>query len=146
MNLNLKGIAIFAASAIGEIPVCVLFGIFIYFGFMTLNSTQLVDRVKLMCLYSTKAFPRKPYSRQVCKFKRNLFTIIQLSFVVAILALKVTRFALLFPLVLILSVPARLYCLSRFMTDQELKALDSGDDGSQTIDSEDLYAQVYFPI
>ena len=54
-----------ARSLLKKIPVCVLLGIFLYFGIVSLFGTQFFERIKLMfkpAKYRSNAL----YSRAVC--------------------------------------------------------------------------------
>lgn len=56
-----------ARSFLKKMPVCVLFGIFLYFGIVSLSGTQLFERIKLM-FKPSKYRSNAAYSRAVCKF------------------------------------------------------------------------------
>jgi len=73
----LIGCTIFAASIIRKIPVAAVFGIFLYFGIVSISGTQLFSRLK-MTFIPTKYHPNFGYLRRVkffliCKTKTISF-------------------------------------------------------------------------
>jgi hypothetical protein len=62
----LIGCTIFAAPIIRKIPVAALFGIFLYFGIVSISGTQLFSRLK-MTFIPTKYHPNFGYLRRVLK-------------------------------------------------------------------------------
>ena len=62
----LIGCTIFAAPIIRKIPVAALFGIFLYFGIVSIPGTQLFSRLK-MTFIPTKYHPNVGYLRRVCR-------------------------------------------------------------------------------
>ena len=58
------GCTIFAAPIIRKIPVAALFGIFLYFGIVSISGTQLFSRLK-MTFIPTKYHPNFGYLRRV---------------------------------------------------------------------------------
>lgn len=147
-----------AKTALKMIPISVLFGIFLYFGIVSLSGTQLYERIKLIFIPS-KYCPSVVYARGVCSMsfafssqllflmegnlilkvrpsKRNLFTIIQIVFVIILLFIKsFSIIAYAFPLVLVFLVPLRIYILPNLFTNKELE---------QVSDFRSLKIRVYF--
>ena len=66
----LIGCTIFAAPIIRKIPVSALFGIFLYFGIVSIPGTQLFSRLKMMFI-PTKYHPNVGYLRRVSRNKNN---------------------------------------------------------------------------
>jgi hypothetical protein len=60
----LIGCTIFAAPIIRKIPIAALFGIFLYFGIVSIPGTQLFSRLKMMFI-PTKYHPNVGYLRRV---------------------------------------------------------------------------------
>ena len=56
--------------------------------------------------------------------KRNIYTCIQVIAASLLIAIKITSFAFLFPLILVLLVPFRKSCLPFIFTDDELTQVD----------------------
>ena len=61
----LIGCTIFAAPIIRKIPIAALFGIFLYFGIVSIPGTQLFSRLK-MTFIPAKYHPNVGYLRRVC--------------------------------------------------------------------------------
>ncbi|CAF0993071.1 unnamed protein product [Adineta ricciae] len=140
------GCTIFAAPIIRKIPVAALFGIFLYFGIVSISGTQLFSRLK-MTFIPTKYHPNFGYLRRVRQMKRNTYTFIQLMAAALLITIKITRFAFLFPFILVLLVPFRKWCLPFFFTERELNELDGDEEQDRFFDDElDFYGQVHLPI
>ncbi|CAF4281539.1 unnamed protein product, partial [Rotaria sp. Silwood2] len=142
----LIGCTIFAAPIIRKIPVAALFGIFLYFGIVSISGTQLFSRIK-MTFIPTKYYPNFGYLRRVRQMKRHIYTFIQVIAACLLITIKMTNFAFLFPLILILLVPFRKMCLPFIFTERELSELDGDEEPGSTFDDEiDFYGQVHLPI
>ena len=106
------------------IPVPVLFGVFLYFGIVSLSGTQLFERVKLIFI-PFKFCPNLPYANGVRPIKRNLFTTIQIVTVLILLAIKsYASVSFLFPILLLALIPFKKYVLSRIFTNRELEQVN----------------------
>ncbi|CAF3766130.1 unnamed protein product [Rotaria socialis] len=140
------GCTIFAAPIIRKIPVAALFGIFLYFGIVSISGTQLFSRIK-MTFIPTKYHPNFGYLRRVRQMKRNFYTFIQVTAAGLLITIKLTSFAFLFPLILVLLVPFRKMCLPFIFTEREFAELDGDETPDGTFDDEiDFYGQVHLPI
>lgn len=106
-----------------EIPMAVLFGLFLYMGVTSLSGNQFWDRVKLWAR-DPELYPRTHYVRKVPVRTIHLFTAIQLSGLALLWIVKTSSLALLFPLFIALLVPLRLI-LNRYFDHKHLEALDS---------------------
>lgn len=116
IGLCLKGKFILRA-----IPVPVLFGIFLYFGIVSLSGTQLFDRIKFIFI-PYKYCPNLPYANGIRPSKRNIYTIIQIIAVIVLMVLKsIVNISFLFPIVLVLLVPLRKFVLTNFFSHRELE-------------------------
>jgi hypothetical protein len=103
------------------IPVPVLFGVFMYFGIVSLSGTQLYERIKLIFI-PFKYCPNEPYAVGVKPVKRNIFTFLQIGAVLLLFTFK--SFAIvsfMFPIFLIVLVPFRNFLLVKFFTNRELE-------------------------
>ena len=56
--------------------------------------------------------------------KRNMYTFIQVIAAGLLITIKITKFAFLFPFILVLLVPFRKWCLPFFFTERELTEVD----------------------
>ncbi|CAF4224466.1 unnamed protein product [Rotaria socialis] len=142
----LIGCTIFAAPIICKIPVAALFGIFLYFGIVSISGTQLFSRLKMMFI-PTKYHPNIGYLRRIRQMKRYAYTFIQIIAAGLLITIKVTNFAFLFPFILVLLVPFRKWCLPCIFTERELTELDGDEQPDSIFDDEiDFYGQVHLPI
>ncbi len=112
-----------------EIPMAVLFGLFMFMGVTSLGGNQLFDRVKLW-LMDPALHPRTHYVRQVPIAKIHAFTAIQLAGLAILWVVKASALALLFPLFIGLLVPLRLL-LNRLFEHRHLTALDSEEEADE---------------
>lgn len=120
-------IAIFAMNAVKQIPMPVLYGVFLYMGLVSLWSNQFYERFCMFFMQST-LYPKKPHTDNVAPSKMHMFTAIQLFlFVVLYVVKSVKAVAILFPLVIAACIPIRLYVLPKLFTKEELVWID-GDD------------------
>lgn len=106
-----------------EIPMAVLFGLFLYMGFSSLSGNQFWERLKLW-LKEPALYPKTHYVRRVPLSTVHWFTAIQLVCLSILWVVKASALALLFPLFIALLVPIRMV-LGRFFDDTALQILDS---------------------
>uniref|UniRef100_A0A8B9PJ14 Anion exchange protein n=1 Tax=Apteryx owenii TaxID=8824 RepID=A0A8B9PJ14_APTOW len=118
----LVGLSIVMGNMLRQIPLAVLFGIFLYMGVTSLTGIQLYERLLLIFMPS-KHHPDHIYVVKVKTWRMNLFTCIQLACIVLLWVVKSTVASLAFPFVLIMTVPLRRFVLPRFFHDRELKAV-----------------------
>ncbi|KAM8934731.1 anion exchange protein 3 isoform 2-T2 [Pelodytes ibericus] len=142
----LVGFSIVMGEMLRQIPLAVLFGIFLYMGVTSLTGIQLFERL-LLILMHPKHHPEHPYVVKVCTWRMHLFTCVQLSCIVILWVVKSTPASLAFPFLLILTVPLRRYILPRFFHERELKALDSEDvEPNFDEDGQDEYNELHMPV
>ncbi|KAM6071291.1 sodium-driven chloride bicarbonate exchanger isoform 7-T7 [Chlamydotis macqueenii] len=104
------------------IPMPVLYGVFLYMGASSLKGIQLFDRIKLFWM-PAKHQPDFIYLRHVPLRKVHLFTVIQLSCLVLLWIIKVSRAAIVFPMMVLALVFVR-KLMDFFFTKRELSWLD----------------------
>ncbi|XP_054236996.1 anion exchange protein 3 [Indicator indicator] len=142
----LVGLSIVMGNMLRQIPLAVLFGIFLYMGVTSLTGIQLYERLLLIFMPS-KHHPDHIYVVKVKTWRMNLFTCIQLACIVLLWVVKSTVASLAFPFVLIMTVPLRRFVLPRFFQDRELKALDSEDvEPNFDEDGRDEYNELHMPV
>ncbi|KAI1237225.1 hypothetical protein IHE44_0014483 [Lamprotornis superbus] len=140
------GLSIVMGNMLRQIPLAVLFGIFLYMGVTSLTGIQLYERLLLIFMPS-KHHPDHIYVVKVKTWRMNLFTCIQLACIVLLWVVKSTVASLAFPFVLIMTVPLRRFVLPRFFHDRELKALDSEDaEPNFDEDGRDEYNELHMPV
>lgn len=118
-------VALSAFRVISWIPRGVLFGMFFYLGVGALHGNEIWERV-LLCFMLPKKRPGIPVVAKVSSWRvTQLFTIIQAGCALLIFAIgQFTEFGYIYPLLLVLLVPFRSYCLSQVFSAADLKHLD----------------------
>ncbi|XP_071791427.1 band 3 anion transport protein-like isoform X2 [Asterias amurensis] len=120
----LIGLTHFIAPLLREVPIAVLYGVFLYLGLSSLSGIQIIERIKIVFMPG-KHHPDKKYVRMVKAWKMHIFTLIQIVSLVVLWAIKTSIIAMAFPFGLILLVIMRRKLLGLFYTWPELEALDS---------------------
>ncbi|XP_028289780.1 anion exchange protein 2b isoform X2 [Gouania willdenowi] len=141
------GLSIVIGDLLRQIPLAVLFGIFLYMGVMSLNGIQLTERIMLL-LMPPKYHPDHTYVRKVRTLRMHLFTCIQVVCLVVLWAVMSTQASLAFPFVLILTVPVKMFVLQRIFNSREIACLDA-DDAEPKFDERechDEYSDVHMPV
>lgn len=106
-----------------EIPMSVLFGLFLFMGISSLSGNQFWERVKLWAK-EPASYPQTHYVRRVPRRYVHSYTAIQMVCLAVLWLVKVSAYALFFPLVIAVMVPIRLL-LDRFYPAPVLEMLDS---------------------
>ncbi|GLD56680.1 sodium bicarbonate cotransporter 3-like protein, partial [Lates japonicus] len=97
MIFVLMGCSVFMTSALKFIPMPVLYGVFLYMGVSSLKGIQLFDRIKLFGM-PAKHQPDLIYLRYVPLWKVHVFTVVQLSCLIVLWAIKASAAAVIFPM------------------------------------------------
>jgi hypothetical protein len=120
-------IAIFVMNAVKQIPMPVLYGVFLYMGLVSLWSNQFYGRICMFFMQST-LYPKKPHTDNIVPGRMHMFTGIQLALFILLYVVKsIKSIAILFPLVIAACIPIRLYLLPKYFSKEELVYID-GDD------------------
>ncbi|WP_280336708.1 sodium bicarbonate transporter family protein [Nocardia wallacei] len=122
--------SIFMLPVIKKVPMEVLFGLFLFMGFVTLNGTDFFARLKLW-LTDRNLYPDTHYVRHVPWKVIHLFTLFQLLCLVVLWILKSSPAGILFPLFIAMLVPLRLL-LNRWIEPQHLALLDADEETDDT--------------
>ncbi|XP_055990784.1 anion exchange protein 2 isoform X2 [Sorex fumeus] len=122
----LVGLSIVIGDLLRQIPLAVLFGIFLYMGVTSLNGIQFYERLHLL-LMPAKHHPDVTYVKKVRTLRMHLFTALQLLCLTLLWAVMSTAASLAFPFILILTVPLRMVVLTRIFTEGEMKCLDANE-------------------
>lgn len=117
---------------IKAIPMEVLFGLFLFMGFSTLNGTDFFERMKLW-LTDPRQYPDHHYVRNVPRRVIHQFTLIQLLCLVVLWILKSSPAGILFPLLIALMVPLR-FLLDRWFAPRYVELLDAEEALDEHID------------
>uniref|UniRef100_A0A8B9KNQ3 Anion exchange protein n=1 Tax=Astyanax mexicanus TaxID=7994 RepID=A0A8B9KNQ3_ASTMX len=118
----LVGLSIVIGDVLRQIPIAVLFGIFLYMGVMSLNGIQLTERMMLL-LMPPKYHPDHTYVRKVRTLRMHLFTVFQIVCLAVLWAVMTTVASLAFPFLLILTVPLRMFLLPRIFSQREMQCV-----------------------
>ncbi|XP_071340971.1 anion exchange protein 2b isoform X4 [Trachinotus anak] len=141
------GLSIVIGDLLRQIPLAVLFGIFLYMGVMSLNGIQLTERMMLL-LMPPKYHPDHTYVRKVRTLRMHLFTCIQVVCLAVLWAVMSTQASLAFPFVLLLTIPVKMFLLRRIFTVREIACLDA-DDAEPKFDERDChdeYSEMHMPV
>ncbi|XP_045907135.1 anion exchange protein 2a isoform X2 [Micropterus dolomieu] len=143
----LVGLSIVIGEVLRQIPLAVLFGIFLYMGVMSLNGIQLTERLILL-LMPPKYHPDHNYVRKVRTLRMHLFTLVQLTCLSLLWVVMATAAALAFPFMLLLTIPVRMLLLPRLFTWRELQSLDADDAEPHLEEKEgqDEYSHLQMPV
>lgn len=144
----LTGACGFLGLVLKNIPLAVLFGIFLYLGIMSMLSVQFLHRL-LLTLIPQKYYPDYPYCQEVSMWRMHLFTTIQLCCLLLLWICKSTRYlSLAFPFLLMLVALFRRFGIPILFSHRELKALDQhGEDKEEFRDSDDdFYSEANLPL
>lgn len=142
MSHILIGLSILAKDVLEFIPLAVLYGFFLFLGLGALDGNALWDRILLLCTQPEK-YPPNHYVRRVKIQRIHLYTLIQILLLVLLWFVKSNFYisgdttfntGLLFPFVIALFIPVRLYLLPRIFRPAELHALsmEEGENISDT--------------
>ncbi|XP_052399172.1 anion exchange protein 2 isoform X1 [Carassius gibelio] len=141
------GLSIVIGDLLRQIPIAVLFGIFLYMGVMSLNGIQMTERI-LLLLMPPKYHPDHTYVRKVRTLRMHLFTAIQVICLAVLWVVMSTVASLAFPFVLIMTVPVKMFLLPRIFSTREMQCLDA-DDAEPTFDEkegQDEYTEMHMPV
>lgn len=132
----LLGASILLLPLIQAIPMEVLFGLFLFMGFSTLNGTDFFARVRLW-LTDSRQYPQTHYVRKVPRRIIHLFTLVQTAGLAVLWVLKSSPAGILFPLLIALLVPFRLW-LERWFQPAHLALLDAEEETDQRMDEDSM--------
>lgn len=132
----LLGGSILLLPLIQAIPMEVLFGLFLFMGFSTLNGTDFFARVRLW-LTDSKQYPQTHYVRRVPMRVIHTFTLIQVGGLVVLWILKSSPAGILFPLLIAMLVPLRLW-MDRWIQPEHLELLDAEEDTDEHLDDANM--------
>ncbi|XP_069760820.1 band 3 anion transport protein-like isoform X2 [Narcine bancroftii] len=142
----LIGLSILMGKVLRNIPLAALFGIFLYMGVTSLFGIQLFDRL-LLLLIPPKYHPDLAYIRKVKILRMHLFTLIQIICIIILWVINKSIISLAFPFALILTVPLRMFVLTKIFSPVEMKSLDS-EEVEPTLEEQtgkDVYDEIQMP-
>ncbi len=124
----LIGCSLLFLPLLKTIPMAVLFGLFLYMGISSLASNQFVDRLKLWVM-DPALYPPTHYIRKVPIATVHQYTFLQLACLVLLWIVKASPVAILFPLLIGLLVPFRMFVMKQLFTPKHLNVLDAQGNG-----------------
>ena len=122
VHLLIAGALLFL-EPLQQVPMSVLFGLFLFMGVASLRNNQLFERLRLW-VTDPSMYPPTHYLRRVPAREVHKFTAIQASALGLLWLIKVSPIGIFFPLFLALLVPLRIL-LRRFFDRQHLRYLDT---------------------
>lgn len=122
IHLLLAG-TLLALPLLEQIPLAVLFGLFLYMGVVSMHGNQFFERLSLWAT-DPSLYPRSHYVRRVPRKVMHGFTVIQALCLGVLWAVKASAFGILFPLFIAVLVPIR-FGLAKFISAEHLELLDA---------------------
>ena len=122
----LIGASLLFLGLLREIPMSVVFGLFLYMGIASLRGNQFIDRLKLW-VTDPALYPPTHYVRRVSRVVLHTFTLIQVICLAFLWAVKSSALGVLFPLCIALLVPIRRN-LVRVFSQRDLAFLDADEE------------------
>ncbi len=119
----LIGGSLLLLTLLREIPMSVVFGLFLYMGIASLRGNQFVDRLKLW-FADPALYPPTHYVRRVSRPVLHSFTAIQVLCLSVLWIVKSSTYGVLFPLCIAMLVPVR-RSLNRVFSQKDLAFLDA---------------------
>ena len=117
------GLSLCLLSLLKQVPMAVLYGLFLFMGVVSMKGNQLFERLSLWAMDS-QLYPTTHYIRKVPNRVIHRFTALQLASLVTLWIVKVSLIAILFPLFIALLIPLR-FLANRWFEPAHLEALDA---------------------
>jgi uncharacterized integral membrane protein len=122
------GMSLLVLNALQVLPMPVLYGVFLFMGLSALPAMQFWNRMLLFFQQST-LYPDTVFTRYMEKRQVHLYTGLQIFFFSLIFVVQnMSVISIIFPLMTLLCIPARLYFLPRFFTGWEMLLMDGDDE------------------
>jgi hypothetical protein len=119
----LIGLALLATNLLRQVPMPVLYGLFLYMGVTSTTGNQFFQRLRLW-LTDPALFPARHYVRLVPASTIHKFTAVQAACLALLWFVKSSALGILFPLFIALLVPVRAL-LGRWIAPEHIAALDA---------------------
>ena len=119
----LLGLSLVFLNLLREVPMSVIFGLFLFMGIASTRGNQFVDRMKLW-VTDPALYPPTHYVRRVPPAVIHAFTGVQSVCLAILWFVKESTYGVLFPLCIALLVPVR-HSLNRFFSERHLGFLDA---------------------
>jgi mannitol/fructose-specific phosphotransferase system IIA component (Ntr-type) len=132
----LLGASLLALPLMQQIPMAVLYGLFLYMGVVSMFGNQFFERLALWPT-DPDLYPRTHYVRRVPRLVIHAFTLMQLACLVVLWVVKDSPIGILFPLFIALLVPLRMLA-GRWFDERHLAVLDADEEPGE---EQTLYSQ-----
>ncbi|WP_417847411.1 PTS sugar transporter subunit IIA [Thalassoglobus sp.] len=119
----LIGASLLLLPLLKTVPMAVLYGLFLFMGFVSIRGNQFFERISLW-LMEPSLYPSTHFIRRVPLWSVHVYTAIQLISLIVLWTVKESSLGLLFPLFLAMLVPLR-FSLSYFFRQPYLAVLDA---------------------
>lgn len=120
------GLSLLATGLLREVPMAVLYGLFLYMGVTSMRGNQFFERLRLW-LTDPELFPETHYVRRVPVKVIHAFTAAQAACLALLWFVKSSAVGILFPLFIALLVPVR-GLIARRVAPEHLEALDADEE------------------
>uniref|UniRef100_A0A7R9WXV3 Bicarbonate transporter-like transmembrane domain-containing protein n=1 Tax=Craspedostauros australis TaxID=1486917 RepID=A0A7R9WXV3_9STRA len=122
------GLSLLVLNVLKLLPLPVLYGVFLFMGLSSLPNIQFWNRFLLFFQQPSK-YAKNCYTEHMEKRRIHMYTILQIGFFALVfLVQNLKAIAIIFPLMTLLCIPARLYLLPYFFEGWELLLLDGEDE------------------
>lgn len=132
VHLLIGASLVVAASLLRQVPMAILFGLFLYMGIASTRNNQLFERLRLWFMDPAR-YPPTYYLRRVPLPIVHRFTLVQLGCLVMLWIVKTSRAGILFPLFIALLVPVR-RLLDRVLPPEHTATLDQEESDAEVED------------
>ncbi|MGY8770528.1 MAG: PTS sugar transporter subunit IIA [Pirellulales bacterium] len=120
----LLGCSLLLLPFLKEIPMAVLYGLFLFMGVVSMSGNQFFERLSLW-LKDPALYPATHYIRRVPRWTIHCFTLLQLACLAILWMVKSSSsIGILFPVFIALLVPVRMLA-SKIFSEEHLEALDA---------------------
>ncbi|QDZ18435.1 bicarbonate transporter [Chloropicon primus] len=115
---------LYARDLLAKIPQCVLMGLFLYLGLSAIKGNEFLERIELFFM-DKKKMPKVPYVTDISLGATKKFTLLQIASLLALVALKESKYGILFPVVIAaLQIILVLAVRAKWFTEKEIAVLD----------------------
>jgi len=119
----LIGLSLLLLPLLKNVPMAVLYGLFLYMGVVSISGNQFFERISLW-IKDPDLYPVTHYIRRVPRRTIHLFTLLQAGCLGLLWAVKSSALGILFPIFIALLVPVRL-AAGYYFSAEHLAALDA---------------------
>jgi hypothetical protein len=122
----LIGLSLLLLPLLKEIPMAVLYGLFLFMGIVSMSGNQFFERLSLW-LRDPDLYPVTHYIRRVPTKTIHAFTALQVVCLAVLWVVKSSVIGILFPVFIALLVPIRMLA-AKYFTAEHLAALDADEE------------------